>query len=296
MASEKKFIKKALNDFRVSEYLERELERAGVSKISITKTPIATRIAIYVRKPGMVVGKKGSTIRELCDALQQNYGVENPQIEVVEVARPALDAVLMAEKIGKQIERRGNIKQVLRFSLKEIMEAGAIGVEIRIAGKIVGKGGKAKTLKIRGGYMKKAGEQAKKVNHGACTAYLKAGVINVHVAIIPPGTVFSDQLSKPDFKVEEDAAAAVEETTLNETEQVIEDKLEAAKQEKVKTLRKKKVVPLRKKPEEKKAAPEEKKASKPSVASKESEKAAGAVEETVAVEKEGAASEKQESE
>ncbi|NYZ74786.1 30S ribosomal protein S3 [Candidatus Micrarchaeota archaeon] len=243
MASEKKFIKKALNDFTITEFLERELDKAGVSKILLTKTPIATRIAIYVRKPGMVVGKKGSTIRELCDVLQQKYGVENPQIEVVEVAKPALDAVLMAEKIGRQIEMRGNTKQIIRFSIKEIMEAGAMGTEIRVAGKIVGKGGKAKTLNVRMGYMKKAGEQAKKVQEGHYTAYLKAGAIGVRVRIIPPGTVFSDHLSKPDIKEETPAeeAAPAEETASPETEQVIEKKLEEAKQEKVKTIRKKRV-------------------------------------------------------
>lgn len=241
MASEKKFIKKALNDFTVTEFLEHELERAGVSKISLTKTPIATRIAIYVRKPGMVVGKKGSTIRELCDTLQKQYGVENPQIEVVEVAKPAIDASLMAEKIGKQIELRGNIKQILRFAIKEIMDAGAIGAEIRVAGKIVGKGGKAKALRVRAGYLKKAGEQAKKVSVGDYTAYLKAGAIGVRVKIVPPGTVFSDQFNKPEITEEKPAeqAAAPEEKAAPETEQVIEKKLEEAKKEKVKTARKK---------------------------------------------------------
>ncbi|MEW5955323.1 MAG: 30S ribosomal protein S3 [Candidatus Micrarchaeota archaeon] len=243
MASEKKFIKKALNDFTVTEFLERELERAGVSKISLTKTPIATRIAIYVRKPGMVVGKRGSTIRELCDTLQQQYGVENPQIEVVEVAKPALDAGLMAEKIGRQIELRGNVKQVLRFSLKEIMDAGAMGAEIRVAGKIVGKGGKAKTLRVRAGYLKKAGEQAKKVRAGTYTAHLKAGAIGVRVKLVPPATVFSDQLTKPVIKEEEKTEAApAEEKAAPETEEVIEKKLEEAKQEKVKAVRKKRSV------------------------------------------------------
>ncbi|MDP3742064.1 MAG: KH domain-containing protein [Candidatus Micrarchaeota archaeon] len=133
MASEKKFIQKALSDFEVKAFLQRELEQAGVSSIQIQKTPIATRIAIAVRRPGLVVGKKGQTIKDITGALQTNYGVENPQIEVIEVQQPSLDAKLMAEKIGRQIEIKGNVKTAMRFALREIMSAGAIGAEIRAA-------------------------------------------------------------------------------------------------------------------------------------------------------------------
>jgi len=147
---------------------------------------------------------------------------------------------------------RGNVKQIIRFSIKEIMEAGAMGTEIRVAGKIVGKGGKAKTLNVRAGYLKKAGEQAKKVQEGHYTAYLKAGAIGVRVRIVPPGTVFSDQLSKPEIKEEkpgEGEAAPAEEKAAPETEQVIEKKLEEAKQEKVKTIRKKRAAKKKEKTE-----------------------------------------------
>lgn len=252
MASEKKFIKKALNDFAVTNFLNRELEKAGVSSISITKTPLATRIAINVRRPGMVVGKKGAAIKELTEVLQKEYGIENPQIEVIEVMNPTLDARLVAEKIGRQIELRGNVKQVMRFTLNDVMNAGAIGVEIRIAGKVVGKGGKAKTLAVRAGYLKKSGEQVKKVDVGRYTAYLKAGAIGITVKLVPPGTIFSDQLSIPNLseeqvqKMEPKQEGASTETaaepTPKTTEAVIEEKIEKAKKEKAKTTKPRKAV------------------------------------------------------
>lgn len=194
MASEKKFIQKALADFSAKEFLQRELANAGVSSIEIQKTPIATRIAISVRRPGLVVGKKGKTIKDIADTLQHNYGVENPQIEVIEVTQPSLDAKLMAEKVGRQLETKGNVKTAMRFALREILSAGAVGAEIRAAGKLVGKGGKAKSTTVRAGYLKKSGEEAKKLSIGHYVAYLKAGAVGITVRIVPPGVAFADQV------------------------------------------------------------------------------------------------------
>ena len=202
MAVEKKLIKKALNDYDVKKFLEKELERAGVSEISIQKTPIATRISILVRRPGIVVGKKGKAIKELCDELQQRFGIENPQIEVVEVMRPELDAKLMAEKIGKQIEMNPSVKPIIRSTLREIMESGAIGAEIRVAGKIIGKGAKAKALTMRSGYLKKSGEAMKLVKEGRYVVYLNAGAIGIQVRIVPPDTKFSDKIRIEDMVFE----------------------------------------------------------------------------------------------
>lgn len=187
MAIEKKFLQKAIEDLQVKDYLNRELEKAGVSKITIQKTPVATRIMLAVRKPGMVVGKKGKAIKDLCDDIQQKFGIENPQFEVVEVAKPALDARLVAERIGRRLEMRPNFKPIMRITLKEIMEAGAMGAEIRLSGKLVGKGGKAKTFAVRAGYLKKSGAPKKKVLYAKNTVYLKAGAIGIKVKIVPPG-------------------------------------------------------------------------------------------------------------
>lgn len=194
MASERKFVLKALNDFDVKEFLAKELAPAGVSSIEIQKTPIATRITIAVRRPGLVVGKKGKTIKDITEVLKKNYEIDNPQIEVIEVQNPSLDAILMAEKIGRQLEVKGQAKSTMRFAVKEIMDTGAIGCEVRLAGKLVGKGGKAKSITIRKGYLKKSGEEAKKVKIGTYTAHLKAGAVGINVKIVLPGTQFSDHI------------------------------------------------------------------------------------------------------
>ena len=107
MAVEKKLLKKSLNNLQVKMFLFKELERAGVSHIEIQKTPIATRISIAVRRPAVVVGRRGRSIKDLCDLLERNYGIENPQIEVVQVEKPELDAKIMAEKIAQCVSQQG---------------------------------------------------------------------------------------------------------------------------------------------------------------------------------------------
>lgn len=257
MASERKFIKRALTESAVKDYLNKELERAGVSSIQLQKTPVATRISIQVRRPGVVVGKGGRTIQQVTETLQNQYGIDNPQLEVIEVANPILDARLVAERVAHQIEIKGNAKRVARFALQEIMEAGAIGAEIRIAGKIVGKGGKAKTVKVRAGYLKKSGEPMKLVKEGRFVAYPKAGAIGVKVRIVPPGTIFPDQITIPDLQlptvpvagapgapegvspVQGLIATPTESTLPAQDEKIIAEKIEQAKEAKVKRTRKK---------------------------------------------------------
>jgi small subunit ribosomal protein S3 len=254
MASERKFVRKALADYAVKEYLEKELARAGVSKIELQKTPIATRIALFVRRPGVVVGKGGKTIQQVTEVLQRQYGIENPQLEVIEVENPALDPRLVAERVGSQIEIRGNAKRVARFALMDIMNAGALGAEIRIAGKIVGKGGKAKTVKVRAGFLKKSGEPMKLVQEGRYVAYPKAGAIGVKVRIVPPGTIFPDQIRLPDLATIAAAMPAAVAATVAaaaqtaapteialpaEDEKAISEKLAQAQEAKAKRTRKK---------------------------------------------------------
>jgi len=211
LAVEKKFLRKSMNDLKVKKFLFKELERASVSKIEIQKTPIATRIMVEVRRPGVVVGKRGKSIKDLCNVLERDFAIENPQIEVIEVAKPSVDARLMAEKIARRIESKPNVKPIMRMALQEIMGAGALGAEIRVAGKIVGKGGKAKTFSARVGIMKKSGDQLRLVDEGHYTAHLSAGAVGIRVRIVRPGTVFYDKK-----KIEAAKAKAAEEKALAE--------------------------------------------------------------------------------
>lgn len=232
MATEKKFIQNAISNLKLKTYLESSLKRAGVSSVQIQRTPLATRIKLEVLKPGMVVGKRGSSVATLTEQLQKGFGIENPQLDITEVTSPELDAILMAEKIGRQVEMNGNIKQIMRFVLKDIMNAGAIGAEIIVAGKVIGKGAKAKALRYRQGYLKKSGHAMKLVSKARYVAYLKAGAIGITVKIVKPGTVFADQIKTPELKVVESSGEKVE-TPLEK----VEAKVEAVVEEKVEEIK-----------------------------------------------------------
>ncbi|VVB70169.1 30S ribosomal protein S3 [uncultured archaeon] len=215
MAVEKKFLQKRLEDIQVKDFLKKELDKAGVSSIEIQKTPVATRIFIKVRRPGAVVGRKGSGIKAITETLTKQFHIENPQIEIIEVGNSSLDPQLVAEKIGRSIEAMNKVKQVMRFTLNDVMNAGAIGCEIRIAGKVQGKGAKAKAIKVRQGYLKKSGEPVKLVKVGKYVSHMKAGAIGILVKIVPPGTIFPDKINMEKARMKQEQPKAEEKVNEN---------------------------------------------------------------------------------
>ncbi|MFH1285693.1 MAG: 30S ribosomal protein S3 [Candidatus Micrarchaeota archaeon] len=225
MAVHKKFIEDAIARHRVETFLERELDRAGFSDMQIQRTPMVTRIEVEVTNPGKVIGRKGKTIKELTDAVQHEFGMDNPQISVVDVKKVELKPRLMAKKAVKFIEMGKNIRGILHSILKSIIDAGALGAEIIASGKIGAKGGRAKRLRVAAGYMPKAGEPSRLVHKAHVTAYPKSGAIGVLVCIVPPGTVFPDKKEKKKVELPRviSAAESTEEAVTKADEDVVVD-------------------------------------------------------------------------
>ncbi|MBU1197347.1 30S ribosomal protein S3 [Candidatus Micrarchaeota archaeon] len=228
MAIEKKFLQKSVDQELVKEYLEEALSHAGISSITIQKTPLATRIALRVRRPSVVIGKKGANIKSVSEELKRRFHIDNPQLDVMEVNNPTLDAKLIAERIGRQIEIEGKIKQIIRFNIRDIMNAGAYGTEIIVAGKIVGKGGKARTIRMRKGYLKKSGDVMKLVETAKFTAYGKAGAIGIVVKILPPGVVFPDSVKIDYEKLKTIGLTETVEPTVDAEQEKMEEEKQAA--------------------------------------------------------------------
>ncbi|MFH1095765.1 MAG: 30S ribosomal protein S3 [Candidatus Micrarchaeota archaeon] len=193
MGIEKKFVEEAIVRYQVANFLERELDRAGFTRVDIQRTPMVTRIAVEVTTPGRVIGKKGKTIHDLTDAISREFHMENPQISVVECKNPDLEPRLIAKKVSRFIEMGKKPRAILHAALRDIMSHGALGGEIIAAGKIAGKGGRSKALRVAAGYVPKAGEPARLVHEAHVTAYPKAGAIGVFVRLVTPGTVFPDK-------------------------------------------------------------------------------------------------------
>ncbi|HHQ44660.1 MAG TPA: 30S ribosomal protein S3 [Candidatus Altiarchaeales archaeon] len=195
MAMEKHFIQEGVIRSAIEKYLREEVNRAGYSGIQIQKTPLATRVTLFVEKPPIIIGKRGKRIKTLTEELQNKYGLENPVIDVQKIEVPTLDSNIVARRIAVALERGLQRRRVVFKAIRAVMGSGARGIEVVLSGKIVGKGGRTRVEKYSEGYMKKAGDSLKLVKIGSTQAYLKAGVIGVTVKIVLPNTKFPDQIS-----------------------------------------------------------------------------------------------------
>ena len=220
MSSTKHFIEDSIKKARVDEFLWKEFERAGYGGVEITKTPLGTNIVIYAMRPGMIIGRGGATIKNLAKILEEKFGLPNPQISVAEIEVPELNARVMASRIASALRRNIHFRRAGFWALSRIMEAGAMGAEIVISGKL--RTERARSEKFRDGYLPKSGDPAMKYVQTAVThVQLKPGVFGIKVSIMPPNVKLPDEI---EFIEKEE----LKEETLPESE---EDEEEAKKEE-----------------------------------------------------------------
>lgn len=196
MVVERNFIEDSIARYLVASFLKKKLERVGFSNVAIQRTPTVTRITVEVANPGRLIGKGGRSIKRLTDVIAKQFGMQDPQIAVVPVENFDLDPQLVAKQIARSIESGKPIRPTIHMSLKRIMDAGALGAEIKVGGKIVAKGGKAKSMKVAAGYLPKAGELTRLLKKADFVARPKYGAINVRVTITPPGVLPSEKVKK----------------------------------------------------------------------------------------------------
>ena len=108
MAIERKFVAQNIREFMIKEYVEKTIDRVGLSDAKLKRTPLGDKIIITAARPGLVVGRGGANIQSLTKALKAEFGLDNPQIEIAEVEKPDLDADVVAERIITTLERFGS--------------------------------------------------------------------------------------------------------------------------------------------------------------------------------------------
>ena len=220
MASERKFIRENTKRALIKNFLVKEIEGAGFGGMTIQRTPIGTRVNILVERPGMVIGKGGSKIKQLTSTIQTKFDVENPQIEIQEAgAQAALNAQIMAEKLAEALQRGWHFRRAGHSTMRRIMNAGAKGCQIVIAGKLTGA--RHRTEKFTEGHVKYCGEVAKEVmDNGFASAKLKAGVLGVKVRIMKPDAKLPDEVKlRIPEKKEEKTEEKKKEKTADKKEQ-----------------------------------------------------------------------------
>ncbi len=215
MGVEKRFVKNGLDKAQMAEYFGKQLERAGYGGMNINRTPMGTQVTIFAEKPGMIIGKGGKTIHRLTRDLETIFHVDNPQIDVQEVKIPELNAQMMSSRLASAIERGLYFRKAGHNMLRRIMEAGALGCEIDISGKLTGP--RKRTEKFVAGNMLHAGNPAMElVDKGFAVAVKKLGVIGCRVRIVPPTIKLPGR-----FKTVEIAAPQVEEKKQPGIEEIV---------------------------------------------------------------------------
>ena len=206
---DKRIVVENVRRLLLKEYLLRETRRAGFGGLDIQRTPMGTRVTLIAERPGLVIGRKGGAIKALTDAVERKFNLDNPQIEVQEVANPALNAQIMAEKLANALERGWHFRRAGHSTVRRIMEAGARGCIVVIAGKLTGH--RHRRQKFPAGHIKYCGEPRNTwMRTGFAIARMKPGVIGVTVRVMVPEAKLPDDITIKVLTAAEAGPAVVE--------------------------------------------------------------------------------------
>jgi small subunit ribosomal protein S3 len=182
MNAVKNVIKSNYRNMELDEFLSQTLKDAGYGFADVQKTPIGTRITLYVTRPGLVIGRKGTGIKDLTAKLEQKFGLNSPQISVMEVSVPELNPKIMCNRIAQLIERGTAFRRAALWTINTVMNAGALGVEVSISGKL--RSERAHFEKHSAGIIPKSGDVASRVvNTGITHVLTKMGLMGVQLRI-----------------------------------------------------------------------------------------------------------------
>jgi len=182
MSAVKNVMKSNYRNMELDEYLAASLKDAGYGGVDVQKTPIGTRITLYVTRPGLVIGRKGIGIKDITSKLEEKFGLTNPQISVMEVAVPELNPKIMCNRIAQLIERGTAFRRACLWTINTISNAGALGVEVTVAGKL--RSERAHFEKHSSGVLPKSGDIAEKVvKVGVTHVRTKMGLMGIQLRI-----------------------------------------------------------------------------------------------------------------
>ncbi len=205
MASERKFVAENIRRVLLKEFFQKEVEMAGFGGIDIQRTPMGTRVTLTVERPGMVIGRKGSKIKDLTRKVSEVYGFDNPQIEVQECRDPSTNPQIMAQKLALALERGWHFRRAGHSTLRRIQGSAVKGCQVRLSGKLTGQ--RHRTAKFKWGHIKFCGEPSlTAMDHGYAIAKKKLGLIGVTVDIMKPDAVLPDEITIRDLPTVEEVA------------------------------------------------------------------------------------------
>ena len=135
--SKNEYAKFLNNDIKIREFIASSLKDAAISEVLIERKKGRCNISVYTAKPGVIIGQGGKDIEKLRNKIKKLIG-EDVYITIIEVKNPNLNAQLVADTIAKQIENRGNFRNVQKKAIKETLKAGAQGIKTLVSGRLGG--------------------------------------------------------------------------------------------------------------------------------------------------------------
>ena len=136
--SKKDYDHKLIEDNRIRTYLNARINKGGISKIVIERTLGKLIVTIHTSKPGIIIGKGGGEVDRIKEELKKLTNKEDVQINILEIRRPELDAMIVADTVARQIENRINYKRAIKMSIASALRMGAEGIKVKVAGRLGG--------------------------------------------------------------------------------------------------------------------------------------------------------------
>jgi len=133
----KSFADNIVEDHKIRKYLLARITKGGISKVVIERTLKRITLTIHTARPGVVIGKGGSEVDKLKEELKKITGKEL-QINIFEIKRPELDALLVGESIAQQLKARISYRRAMKQAIASAMRVGALGIKIKCAGRLGG--------------------------------------------------------------------------------------------------------------------------------------------------------------
>lgn len=137
-ASKKDFSKFILEDHKIREYIKKKYYAYGISKVTIERAQDKVVINVYTSKPGMIIGQKGAGVDALKKEIVALIKKNGVHINVMEIKRPDMDAVLVAESVAQALEKRSSYRRTMKQAMSRVMRSGAKGVKITVSGRLDG--------------------------------------------------------------------------------------------------------------------------------------------------------------
>jgi len=136
-ASKREFSDLLLEDFKIRKYVTDKYRFAGIPTIEIERTRDEVKVVLHAARPGVIIGRKGQQVDQLQDELQSLVG-RRINIKIEEIARPEIQAHLVAAEIPEQLSKRASFRRTIKRAIEQTMEAGAKGIKIQISGRLGG--------------------------------------------------------------------------------------------------------------------------------------------------------------